>query len=407
VTSEEHSRFVPSGSASSLRYFHQSIGNRAVGQLLTHATQLQRTPKPVIQRATIGKKPIKPYGKSGTLLWEVTREALLNNGLSPHGAKKVFIEIVKGDFDFDNEEHFIKRFVLSALEEAERVTDEKKLPKDKRKKGWTRELKLSRTPWPKEHKAAAQQGEDIRHVVRNATMRNALLAEYQHWMSQDKSGGMAFKEFTKLAGSVGLQVDTGMHAWDLLQEVYKTVYLNAGNLFAGPGGVNRVIGLTADDIEQTGLTLMKSDEKFTSPEKIEEIFDYVARLIAEKTDQTEATIEIAKNKDKIEEEGKETFLGGLDEFFDNISNYLIDVEDAFTDRVEEGTPVLASEVGQVLVEVGTNFGFDIPLEPLPQEHMVTLINVEKFLSQYKGGDSSNLAETLQAFVKLKNILNEK
>jgi hypothetical protein len=155
--------------------------------------------------------PIKPYGKSGVLLWEATRKALLNNGLSPHGAKKVFIEIVKGDFDFDNEEHFIKRFVLSALEEAERVTDEKKLPKDERKKGWTRELKLSRTPWPKEHKAAAQQGEDIRHVVRNATMRNALLAEYQHWMSQDESGRMASEVFTKLAGSVGLQVETGMH----------------------------------------------------------------------------------------------------------------------------------------------------------------------------------------------------
>lgn len=366
-----------------------------------------------IQRLIVGKDRIRPYGAKGKALWDKTKMRMIANGLSPHGAKKVFLREVKTDRTVQNENDFITSFIEAAKKEILRVENEKKaLPKEKRTRGWTRLLKLARPAWTEIHKQATKSGQDIRHVVRNATIRNALKAEYD---SQMKNGpNIALKSFQQL--SKFLNIDSNANtAWELLDRIYKSAYLNFGNLFAGSGGINRVIGLTADDIYNAGAVWSASDD-MTNSKEIGDLFDWVALKISEKSDQTELQILKLYNQQKISEDARDRFLSGLENFFDNICDYLIDVEQEYFDRAQEIEQqqgpykfggVWKSEVGRELMDIGANFGFDIPINAVGSEHMKTLLDAEIFLSTYKGGNLIGLSNILSKFLQLQNILSKK
>jgi hypothetical protein len=235
-------------------------------------------------------------------------------------------------------------------------------------------------------------------------MRDALMREFQARMNEDKSGQKAKEAFSAISKAAGLTVQS-THPWEMMNEVYKAIYLNFGNLFAGPGAVNRVIGLTADDITSKGLALLSQNVPIDESE-IERNFDEVALLIANKSDQTEAQAFIANKQHRLDDEGLERFIEGHEHFFDTISDYLIDAEDAFTGRVERGESVLASEIGNIFIEIGANFGFDIPLEGVGKEHMEVFIETEQFLASYNGSNTGGLATVLAKFMQLANILSK-
>ena len=363
-----------------------------------------------IQRLTIDGERIRPYGKNGKELWNDVKTEMIRNRLSPFGAKKEFIRLVKEDDSVKTKAAFIGDFIASAREEVARVEYEKKTIKDKkdRKKGWTRPLNLKRPSWTKKHKEAVESGEDIRHVVRNFNIRKALQAEFD--VQIKKGQDAALEHFQSIASALDIESESRT-AWELLDQTYKAAYLNPGNLFPGPGAINRIIGLTADPIEDRGKAMAKSDEGVSAAE-IEAVFDWVAIMISEKTDQTEGRIIKALGERTIRPETANTFLEGMEEFYDNITDYLLDLEENYLDRAREaeagkGPGVLASEIGQELIFIGSNFGFDLPIGQIEEGHIEVLIHTEQLLADYTGNNTGALVDTLRQFMRLKSILTKR
>jgi hypothetical protein len=304
-------------------------------------------------------------------------------------------------------------FVNLAKEEALRVEQARKEgKKGKEAKGWTRALKIGRPGWPEAYKKAVKKGEDIRHIVRNATLKNALEAERDYQLQTGE--GQALKVMNGLAQAIGLKGEFE-HSHEALVEIYKAAYLNLGNLFGGAGAINRVIGLTADGITKLGLKLMASEE-FATPDGIAEYFEDVAYMVSEVSDQME------RQAEKMESEQATTFLKGFEEFYDSLTDYLIDREDELQkiaarsseetqEEVDENAMetsldigVTEAEIGREFVDIGANFGFDIPDESLSGEQMKPLIYTEIALANYKPGNPGDLANVLKMFMKVKYVL---
>ncbi|MDQ1741065.1 MAG: hypothetical protein QOE53_2717, partial [Pseudonocardiales bacterium] len=119
-------------------------------------------PAPALRRMTVAGAAIKPYGKTGKELWEYAK----SNMFSTYGTRDVFLkEFCKSDADYVSPAAFLVAF-------KERLSELGKL----------RTLSsLSRPAWPVEYKELLkfQGGDNIRHVVRNATLKRALLEDYE------------------------------------------------------------------------------------------------------------------------------------------------------------------------------------------------------------------------------------
>jgi len=358
---------------------------------------------------SIGGEHIYPTGKNGKALMEKIRLAMFSAGLSPHGSGKKFKGVADGtDHDFMDDGEFLGYFLKLAETEVQRVQEAR--ARKEKVRGWTRPLKMGRPAWPEAYRNAVQKGEDIRHIVRNATLKNAIEAERDYQASIGEP--QALDVMTKIAQTMGIQEDF-THSAEATMAIYRNAYLNLGNLFPGPGAINRVIGLTADDISKIGLGLMQSAE-FAEPGKISEVFDEVALKVATVGDQMD------RQAEKMAPETAKVFLGGFEDFFDNIEDYLIDREHELVKAASAGpgssgeemmdedsaewAGVTEAEIGRELVDIGANFGFDIPPESLGNDTMAALVRSEIDLASYKPGNPEALAGTLAQFVKIKSIL---
>lgn len=373
----------------------------------------------VVQRMSIGGEHIFPTGKNGKALMEKVRLAMFSAGLSPHGSGKKFKQVADGtDHDFKDDGEFLGYFLKLAETEVQRVQEAR--ARKEKVRGWTRPLKMGRPAWPEAYRNAVQKGEDIRHIVRNATLKNAIEAEREYQASIGEP--RALDIMTKIAQTMGIQ-EGFTHSTEATMAIYRNAYLNLGNLFPGPGAINRVIGLTADGITKIGLGLMQSAD-FAEPGKISEVFDEVALMVATVGDQMD------RQAEKMDPKTAKVFLGGFEDFFDNIEDYLIDREhelvkaasavsgdvggvgdvgaasssDAMMDDVPEFAGVTEAEIGRELVDIGANFGFDIPPESLGNDTMAALVKSEIDLASYKPGNPEALAGTLSQFVKIKSIM---
>ncbi len=380
-----------------------------VSKPLSTATPPAQAP---IQRLKIGKEYIYPTGKNGKALLEKVRLAMIISGLSPHGTTKVFKEVVKEDVKFPSEQDFLTYFVNLGKTEVERVKREKEEGK-KKVKGWTRPLKMNRPGWPESYKKVVKKGQDIRHIVRNATLKNAIESERDFQLNKhgEQTATAVMKKIGKAMGLSGNYATS----FEWTHEIYKKAYLNLGNLFPGAGAINRVIGLTADKISNIAAALIASQE-WATPEKISETFDEVAYIISESSDQME------RQAEKMSQDVSQTFLGGFEEFSDNIEDYLIDREDELIKSAitqEQGQEeldefsmeqditigVTEAQIGHELMDIAANFGFDIPDEALQSKEMQQLIFTEVFLSNYTPGNTDELANALAHFMSLKAIMN--
>lgn len=359
------------------------------------------------QLLRISNVQIRPYGKTGETLWNHVKTAMFNKELSPHGAKSVFINEVKADTTFANVNAFTEAFVNEGIKEAERVKMAK-LAKQPAK-GWTRYLSLNRPAWPDDYKEAVIKGEDIRHIVRNATLKNALEAELLYLKQKHPNNPEKITEaFKHIATSIGLS-ENFEHAWGYVDSVYRTLYLNKGNLFAGPGAVNRIIGLTADKIIAAGEKA-KAMKVGLTKEYVKDAFTDVLKLIDDCADKQEE--QAGRMNDAI----AETFLENVANFRDTITTYIFNARDALLNRFAQGgggmqtEPPSPQDLGKEIVDIGNNFCFDIPL--LPASHveeakkaMPILIKAENFLSAYSGGNTGELIHVLKDFLLLPDLLS--
>lgn len=337
-----------------------------------------------LQLLKIDGKKITKSGETGRWLQGELKKFLLDNGMSPHGFVAYFKDRIVPMKDDMSLEDFKSKFLLMAEEEIGRVEELKKNRKkgDARIKSWTRALKLNRPAWTEDHKEMSESGQDIRHIVRNATIKNAIYEEYQF---QKQNGNEAvFNQIAKILG-----VDKGDHPWIAMKNIYNKAYLNQLNLFSGGGGVNRVIGLTADSLIDFGNRVAKS--KIMDENTITEIYLHTDKLIQ---NQITATSEQGNKLVK----GKEKFQEGMEEFYEIITNYLDDLYGEWLAEFNDEEDDLELMISGEIIDIGLNFGFDLPDESNP-EQIKMLIKVEESLGVHKPGNPEKLANTLYLFLE--------
>jgi hypothetical protein len=180
--------------------------------------------------------------------------------------------------------------------------------------------------------------------------------------------------------------------------IYREAYLNPGNLFPGAGAINRVIGLSADDIHKLGAEASGSHES-AAPEWITGICEQVAYKVSEVSDQMDRE---GERLSRLSPQVAATFLEGFEEFFDTVTDYLINIEAHFLEVASHGVP--KSVVGGALIDIAANFGFDLPHETLARPDMEALLQTEEALAGYEPGHPERLAAVLGRFMQIKRTL---
>lgn len=360
-----------------------------------HRRQPVSPPAPALRRMTVNGTTIKPYGKTGKELWEYAK----NNMFSTYGTRDVFLkEFCKSDLDFDSEAAFLVAFKerLSELGKLRTLTS------------------LSRPAWPVEYKELLkfQGGDNIRHVVRNATLKRALLDDYEDTkllfedafddMMDDTERALKIEEelcdrYGKMAARLGVKVTAKGSSERIVQDIYQALYLNLGNLFAGVGGDNQLIGFAADPVEQYGRALQAKGYEEVS---ITAVYDEMLRLIY---NSYKAVVGRARTSGTLDK---------LNELMDSIKDLLAArrkqwLEEVKGDMDEEDPTAPAALLAEDPIDFGANFGFDLLDERSgvggaknAQYRNEILIGVETALSGEVLPGTDDLADILARFMEL-------
>jgi hypothetical protein len=308
---------------------------------------LQAASVPTLRRMTVAGAAIKPYGKTGKELWEYAK----NNMFSTYGTRDVFLkEFCKSDVDYASPAAFLVAF-------KERLSDLGKL----------RTLtSLSRPAWPVEYKELLkfQGGDNIRHVVRNATLKKALLDDYDDTkmlfedayadLLDDTERALKIEQelcdrYASMAARLGVKVTAKGSSERIVQDIYQALYLNLGNLFAGVGGDNQLIGFAADPVEQYGRALRAKGYEEVS---IAGVYDEMLRLI------------FNSYKAVAGRAGKSGTLPKLNELMGSIRELLAARREQWLKEVkgdmdEEDPTAPAALLAEDPIDFGANFGFDL------------------------------------------------
>jgi hypothetical protein len=327
-------------------------------------------PRGAVQRKVIieeySPKALPPTGKRAKLMWEDLKSDLLNEGISPHGPKnKHYTSLFKQteELRFKTEDEFRAFFMkklLKVFEKEEKQAAQERadnVPKNKRAKRTVRKFSMARPTWPEDYRVRidALPGEDIRHVVRNATLKRALEFECEELKKK-----LEFTEITsyyqEMADKLGVAREN--HFLPQIKAIYTKLYLHLGNLFPGPGGVNQAIGFSADPITEYGRELLRMGDK---PVKIDLVCDKLNALV-------QCRIKSSNTKaSKMDEETALTFTRGLKHYESTMRNYISSICEYWI--MEHGTeeydggPIVADaeDLGDDILDIGDNLGFDMIL----------------------------------------------
>lgn len=304
------------------------------------------SPAPALRRMTVAGAAIKPYGKTGKDLWQYAKD----NMFSTYGTRDVFLkEFCKSDVDYGTPAEFLVAFKerLSTLGKLRSLTS------------------LSRPAWPAEYKELLkfQGGDNIRHVVRNATLKRALLDDYEDtkMLFEDAFADLAGSEqalrveaelcdrYAKMAARLGVKLTAVGSSERIVQDLYQALYLNLGNLFAGVGGDNQLIGFAADPVEQYGRTLQAKGYEEVS---IAGVYNEMLRLI------------LVSYSAVAGRAGKSGTLDKLKELMASIQGLLTARKEQWLlevkgDMDEEDPTAPAALLAEDPIDFGANFGFDL------------------------------------------------
>lgn len=220
-----------------------------------HTESLAQSGERVIQAQVIinGRDPISKYSKNLKDFFDTVIVPWLNRyGYKSYGIMKQLRDFVSQDQYFKNDAAFLDEFAQYLKGRSRNVRGGGSVPV----------LQpfniggLSRPAWPqhlREHlqaKAKIQEGGNIRHIVRNNTLKKALELFCQ------RQGREAM---ITLAGRLGVNTQNSLAFDACIRALYKMLYLNIDNLWIGDGLVNQMIGFLATPLSEYGQALARKE----------------------------------------------------------------------------------------------------------------------------------------------------
>lgn len=311
-------------------------------------------------------------------------------GYKTYGIKSQLIAFIRNtDQDYDDNDAFWDAFFAHLQTQTRNV-----------KNGTTPVLKpfdvgkMSRPSWPRDYFSMLgfQSGDNIRHVVRNATLKNVLAIEYNNVRAMNPSAVKPY--FTTMAEALGVSIKAGSSIDVVIPAIYKALYLNRANLFAGDGPTNQVIGFAADPLHNMGEDLIAQGNTAVNPfltaQEATTILIERAKATGNSDADTAAIIEeISSVLDQVAQDLAFNITGGKGDL--------------------QNVTVAAEEIGEIISEIGLSLGFDMIDGRVPEDQtgiadrQATLIRAETALQEFisTSGHSASLCLILNEFLHTK------
>ncbi|GAB2923858.1 hypothetical protein GCM10027093_74050 [Paraburkholderia jirisanensis] len=237
--------------------------------------------------------------------------------------------------------------------------------------------RMSRPPWPKDYtlKLGAVAGDNIRHVVRNATLKRALEIEWGR--SSPAALEVQKKYFADMAALLGISIEKDASLDLIIPAIYKALYLNEDNLFAGDGPTNQIIGFAADGMQSIGEEYLGMDND--AAVNMLDVLKRISEHIYTKSEMVRAS-----------QYYKQEIVSGL---LETITQALSSLVSANGDVLD----VPAQIVGDLVSDMGLNFGFDLidGRRKEDQENIGSrqgrLLRVEQALQTYISRDGQGMS----------------
>jgi hypothetical protein len=237
--------------AHELMALQRMAGNQAVARLLAG-----RSPRAQVMRAITINGTTYTHGSRRLvdLFNDVVVPYLEANGYKGYGIKSKLKEFIRDtNANYLSNDQFLSAFIPWLRTQTRRVRNGKTTPVLKR----FTVMGMSRPAWPAALKAlkGVLAGDNVRHVVRNATLKRALDVAWRAAPDDQRKAA-----FAKLAAELNVPIAADATVDQIVTAIYKTLYLHPDNLFAGDGPVNQVIGFAADPVRLIGEDLLAMDD---------------------------------------------------------------------------------------------------------------------------------------------------
>lgn len=241
---------------------------------------------------------------------------------------------------------------------------------------------MSRPAWPDPLRVTkgALAGDNVRHVVRNATLKRALDVEWNRL-----ADGARKDRFTEIATGLGVAVGPHDAIDAIVSAIYRTVYLNPENLFAGDGPINQIIGFAADPVRQIG------EDLFAHGDGEVDILDVYMKVMA--------AVHAASDHVAADWAYKKYVVFQIDDTVKEAIGSLC--EDPSVNR-----SVSAEAAGELVTDIGLGFGFDLIDGRVAEDtdniarRQGRLLWSERALDTFmsSGGATGNLLDILKIFM---------
>lgn len=304
---------------------------------------------------------------------------------------------------------------------------------------------MNRPKWPEKLKKQKeyQDGDNIRHVIRNATLKKAL--QIQNGLLIDESVDDKWKYWAKMAIALGVNFDKKFTIDQVVPLIYKQLYLNSDNLFSGHGPTNQVIGLVADTVKDFGETLIGlEDQELNVKMMFRQVENRIVKTVDQKRkmikgsnkeigeilygilfpimgDCADALLEDVRTQKGSEDENTRS-LSEPEEMVDSETEEDEDMisvnkgekmtdsgsEDEFTKGDEDSAP--ADVIGDLIADIGLNLGFDL-IDGRSEEdqqnigkRQARLLKAECALQKFIGskGQSGDLVSIFKGFLDVQD-----
>ncbi len=318
-----------------------------------------------------GRDPISPFSKKLNDFFNIVIVPWLNeNGYKSYGIMKQLRDFVSEDRYFDDDGTFLEQFAEYLQSQTRTVRGGGSVPV-------LRPFSiggLSRPAWPKElkeqlqAKARIQEGGNIRHVVRNNTLKKSLQIFHQ------QNGDAAMFQLAEQLGVIG---ENTMAFDACARMLYKKLYLNIDNLWIGDGLVNQMIGFLATPLSEYGLDIVGDRSVFEA--------DTLYTILVNSTQAVR---------------GRHETKGQL---IDEIMRVILDYADGLM-KVYSNEADFNHQMGLFLDDIGLNLGFDLidDLSDNIPERQERLLEAETRLQQYilTEGQQGGLPDIFSVFLNL-------
>ncbi len=339
----------------------RSIGNRAVTHLLSRGGQ------PVIQRVIdIGGETITHGSrKVNALFTGVVMPEMERLGFKTYGIKSRLVDYIKNnDLTFRSNQEFLQQFGAWLGTQTRNVKGGKTTPVLKKFDIGS----LARPKWSDalKGKLGFQGGDNIRHVIRNATLKRALQIEFNKYGGDL---GTQKRRMEEIAAALGVNLTPTDTIDKISAQIYNHVYLNEANLFSGQGPYNQIIGFSADTVKNYGEELIGMGDDMVSPA---EVFETVRRRVID------ASLKVG--------------IPVPNPVTDDLTSVLQAVIVQTTESGQKIDFIEAEELGDLIADIGLNFGFDLIDGRVPEDQgnvskrQGMLIKVETALQTFIGSD---------------------